>query len=163
MKKKFDAGLFVVCMIPVSIGIVAIISDWHSPVIWIVLDMVFWSVLIFAGIFILTAVICGSLGLLSKDETVRQSDTEEFEDIDILLEEDEEEKKARRKAMRRIKKLQRDYPEMWELMVEPEDEYLCFDYIYEKKKEKEQEESAGFAAVWTALNAGNSSNGNSSN
>ena len=76
-------------------------------------------------------------------------------------EDEEEERREKHKALKRIKRLQRDYPDMWESLLDPDDEYLCHEYIYERKKEKEKEESAGFAAVWTAMNANNAGNGNS--
>ena len=162
MKKKVNALTLLSILLCISIGIAAIITDWKSNGVWIFLGMVFWSAVIFVVLFILSAVVIGALNIPLKEPIEIHQDNEDVDDNDIFIEEDEDEKKARKKAMRRIKKLQRDFPESWELLVEPDDEYLCFDYLYEKKKEKEKEESAGFAAVLTTLNAHNAGNGNSS-
>lgn len=161
-KKKVNAGKLVLCILVLSLVGAAVITDWGAAWVWIVLDMLFWGASIFAGLFFLSAIVIGIFKMPLNDAPTIQSG-EKGVDTSVYVdwEEDEKEKTARRKALRRIKTLQTDYPDMWELMVEPEDEYLCYDYINERKKGKEQEESAGFAAVWTTLNANNHPNGNS--
>lgn len=150
------------CILVLSLGGAALITDWEADWVWIVFDMVFWGFLIFVGLFFLFAMVIGIFKIpLKEAPTTLQEKGGKPASVYFDWEEDVDEKKARRKAMRRIKKLQRDYPDMWEVLVEPGDEYLCFDYIKERKKEKDQEESAGFAAVWTALNANDGGTGNS--
>lgn len=100
--------------------------------------------------------------MLEKEEESKAKASTMAMERTMWEEEDGEDSHERHKALKRIKRLQRDYPDMWESLLDPDDEYLCHDYLYEKKQKKEEEESAGFAAVWTAMNANNSGNGNSS-
>ena len=161
MKKELNVGLWLIAITVVSIVSAVVITDWHSNALWVIICLVFWSTVVFGAVFVHSARIIGIFRIpLPKDEAKAKAMKL---DLDLpLLEENRGEIRERSKALKRIKRLQRDYPEMWELLVEPDDEYLCHDYIYERKKEKEQEESAGFAAVWSTLNANNASNGNSS-
>lgn len=115
------------------------LANWEDSLLIGIIQLVLITIVAIIALLSITFILSLIFGIKDKDAQSStgmnmkgELDTFEWEED----EEDEDKRKARRKAMRRIKKLQREYPDMWELMVDPDDEYLCFDYINDKKQKK---------------------------
>ena len=79
--------------------------------------------------------------MLEKEKEAQAKARERAMEKVMWEEEDEDERHERRKALRRVKLLQRDYPDIWESLLDPDDEYYCSDYIDAEKKKKESDSS----------------------
>lgn len=66
-KRKVNAGILVEAILGVSLACAALITDWQAGGVSIFLDMLFWSAVIFAALFFVSAVIIGIFNIPLKE------------------------------------------------------------------------------------------------
>ena len=142
--KKTKRNTFILLALTVASAIMTAVFLLESVIAMIVIGIIsiplyFFIFSFFYGCFGIRTTFDESL---EKEEEAKDKAREMALERVMWEEEDEvEERFERRKALRRIKRLQRDYPDMWELLVDPDDEYLCHDYIDKEIKKKESDSS----------------------
>lgn len=128
-RREINTGRYLGWSLVVSVILGLLVGSLTEGVVWFIVTSLAVAAVAFFLLFWGGVVVAAVCGMTVKEESKQSTEPTVMTKEESYIEDDSEYKIGRKRALKRVKRMRRDYPDCWEILLDPDDEYYCYDYI----------------------------------